>query len=156
MKCVLNSLLFSATVSKTFCELMRHVVVIMQDLQQADVCKYRYSVVVHVPPLMLKVYLTLSALSKTRLLPFRILLCLVQKSLYFVLLAKDLILIFLSQRSKGWLFLIPDLSLQFILPCVHILCSHWIGRSLDWIMMSVGGGIWPEIILRMDQAAQRF
>ena len=35
LKCVLNSLLFSATNIRTFCEIMRQIMVIMQDLQQA-------------------------------------------------------------------------------------------------------------------------
>lgn len=36
LKCILNSLLLSAMNIKTFCELMRRIMVIMQDLQQAS------------------------------------------------------------------------------------------------------------------------
>lgn len=72
-----------------------------------------------------------------------------------MLLAKDFILIFISKVKRLVVFS-SQISPSSLYLCVHIVCSHWIGQSLDWDMMYVGAGIWPEItlrVVRMDQAA---
>lgn len=95
------------------------------------------------------------ALSKTRLLPFRIFLCLVQLEPLLCAFGKRFHFDFYLRGQKAGCFFIPDFSLQCAVLCVLILCSHWIGQSLDWDIMYMSAGVWPEIILRMDQAAPR-
>lgn len=66
-------------------------------------------------------------------------------------------MIFSKAKSLVFNSTISPYSVYF---CLLVFSSQWIGGcSLDWDRMSVGAGIWPEIILmmvRMVQFAQRF
>lgn len=77
------------------------------------------------------------ALSKTRLLPFRIFLCLVQKELLLCAVGERFHFDFYLKGQKDGFFFIPDFSFQFVFVCAHSLFP--LDRSESWLGHDVWG-----------------